>query len=69
MITYLLNSTNSQIQNLETGIIVLAVLFLIVFAAMICFIIILEKQIEKLTTKKKLTETEDNSQKQKGEGD
>ena len=55
MITYLLNSTNSQIQNLETGIIVLAVLFLIVFAAMICFIIILEKQIEKLTTKKKLT--------------
>ena len=52
MITYLLNSTNSQIQNLETGIIVLAVLFLIVFAAMICFIIILEKQIEKLTTKK-----------------
>ena len=69
MITYLLNSTNSQIQNLETGIIVLAVLFLIVFEAMICFIIILEKQIEKLTTKKKLTETEDNSQKQKGEGD
>ncbi|MCI8860833.1 MAG: hypothetical protein HFI71_15335 [Lachnospiraceae bacterium] len=69
MITYLLNSTNSQIQNLETGIIVLAVLFLIVFAAMICFIIILEKQIEKLTTKKKLTEIEDNSQEQKGEGD
>ncbi len=63
MITYLLNSTNSQIQNLETGIIVLAVLFLIVFAAMICFII------EKLTTKKKLTEIEDNSQEQKGEGD
>lgn len=36
---------------------------------MICFIIILEKQIEKLTTKKKLTEIEDNSQEQKGEGD
>ncbi len=69
MITYLLNSTNSQIQNLETGIIVLGVLFLIVFAAMICFIIILEKQIKKLTTKKKLTEIEDNSQEQKGEGD
>lgn len=47
--TLLDSSSDTRIQNLEAGIIVLGVLFFIVLAALISFFIILERQNDKLT--------------------
>lgn len=70
--TLLDSSSDTRIQNLEAGIIVLGVLFFIVLAALISFFIILEKQNDKLTKlleqykDKKPTDNENKSSKDDG---